>query len=135
MSNRLKSAGLAALSFSLSAGLLAAVLSPALASASPLDTQTGNERMTVQVKVDDLDLTSATDQRKLDRRIRNAARDVCDTGESDRIRHYERLCLRNAVGSAAPEVAGLIGRAERVAEGGRTDRAGRALAMTGVEVR
>lgn len=135
MSDRLKSAGLAALSFSLSAGLFAAALSPASASASPLDTQTGFERMTVHVKVADLDLTSTRDQRRLDQRIRNAAQAVCDTGGGDRLSQGDRLCRLDAVRSTRARVAGLIGQADRLAQAGQTDRASSSLAMTDVEVR
>ena len=135
MSDRLKSAGLAALSFTLSAGLLAAALSPATANASPLDTQNGYERFSVSVATGDLDLTSVKDQRRLERRIRNAARDMCEIGVSERLRQTERLCRENAVQSTSTEVAGLIERAERLAQSGQSDRASRALAMTDVQIR
>jgi UrcA family protein len=135
MSDRLKSAGLAALSFSLSAGLLAAALTPATANASQIDTQSGYERITVTVKADDLDLTSKVDQRRLDRRIRNAAREMCDTGAADRVGQSGRLCRLDAVRSTATEVASLLDRSERLAQANQPDRLASSLAITDVQVR
>lgn len=81
MTNALRSSGIAALSFTLSAGLLALALTPAMASAAtvtsvaPVEiTVTGDRSVSSRrVATADLGLTSESAMKRLDARIRGAS--------------------------------------------------------------
>lgn len=113
MNNRLQSTGLAALSFSVSAGILALALTPGMASAAPVIeteeyTVTGERLARVKrVATADLDLTSASDLKRLDARIRGAIGDVCfeDVGRWPTL--SEQQCRSDARQSADQQVAAL----------------------------
>jgi UrcA family protein len=71
------------------------------------------EGRTATVRIDDLDLTRATDRERLDTRLKSAARSVCRTnlrraGESSR----QAACLTGALAQAEPQVAQAIAEAQ-----------------------
>lgn len=69
--------------------LLTATLALAAAAAAPATAQT-TPAGTVAVEYGDLDLSNEADARKLDRRLRNAAREVCGTSN-----WVDRFCISN----------------------------------------
>ena len=82
----------------------AAVVVPAAAQA---------EDRTATVRIDDLDLTRATDRERLDTRLKSAARSVCRTnlrraGEGSR----QAACLTAALAQAEPQAARAIAAAQ-----------------------
>lgn len=111
MTSRLRSTGLAALSFTLSASVLALALAPAMAHAAIDDTQTivTGERgvPTRTVSTADLDLTSKADLKRLDARIDRAIGEVCREPGNGRATIASGLCLAEARSSAERQVAAL----------------------------
>jgi UrcA family protein len=112
MSNRLLSSGIAALSFTVSATLLALTLAPASAAAATAEevavTITGNREIaTKRVSTADLDLADAADLRRLEARLRGAVADVCDRGSNGRITLPEARCRDEARRSSDRQVAAL----------------------------
>ena len=84
---------------------LAASVTPAAAAES--------ENATAEVRIDDLDLTRATDRERLDTRLKSAARSVCRTnlrraGEGSR----QAACLTAALAQAEPQAARAIAAAQ-----------------------
>ena len=69
--------------------LLTATLAIAAAAAAPATAQTAPTDA-VAVEYGDLDLANQADARKLDRRLRNAAREVCGTSN-----WVDRFCISN----------------------------------------
>lgn len=113
MNNRLQSTGLAALSFSLSAGLLALALAPAMAHAAAL---TDSDQFTVtgerpvasrRVATADLDLASLSDLKRLDARISRAIGQVCREPGYGRATIESSHCESDARRSANQQVAVL----------------------------
>jgi UrcA family protein len=122
MDNRLKSTGVAALSFSVSAALLAFALTPAMASAAPIGADNLNftvngEQVTATKRVStaDLDLTSASDLRRLDARIGSAVREVCRGSGKSLVTISSGACDSEARRSADRQVAALRNAATSVA--------------------
>lgn len=119
MSNRLLSSGLAALSFTVSASLLALALAPGMAHASTagdvVEVVVTGESMVVtkRVATADLDLTDATDLKRLYTRIRGAIRQVCDDSGNGRTSNAESRCRHEARRSSNQQVAVL--RSEAIA--------------------
>jgi UrcA family protein len=113
MTTRLQSSGIAALSFTLSAGVLAFALTPALASAAPIgDTNeltASGERIveTRRVETSDLNLASAADLKTLDGRIRRAIGEVCSDNATPRTAFYNVACRYDARRSADQQLAAL----------------------------
>lgn len=110
MTTRLQSSGIAALSFTLSAGVLAFALTPALANAAPIDevVATGERIVETQrVETSDLNLASATDLKKLDGRIRRAIVQVCSDAATPRAAFYDNVCREDARRSADQQLAAL----------------------------
>lgn len=69
---------------------LAAVATPAMAAES--------ENATVEVRIDDLDLTRTADRERLDTRIKTAARSVCRSGlRGTAERARQSACASNAI--------------------------------------
>ncbi|WP_332820236.1 UrcA family protein [Sphingopyxis sp.] len=71
------------------------------------------ESASATVRVDDLDLTRATDRERLDVRLKNAARRVCHSGlrgltEATRT----SLCVSAALAHAEPQAARAIAQAQ-----------------------
>lgn len=73
---------------------------------------TEREQMSVDISVEDLDLTTPKGQKQLDRRIEQAARTVCRTTRpttgSRVMSHEARSCLAKARAQAREQVAALI---------------------------
>lgn len=89
MTNRLQSSGIAALSFTVSAGLLALALTPATAKAAgsdmePYELVATGERMVESRTIDasDVDFTNAADMKRLGSRINQAINQVCRDGST-----------------------------------------------------
>lgn len=92
--------------FVIAAAALAALATPAAAANVPQ----------AKVDVSDLDLSQPADQKKLDRRIDNAARRACRmTGFDAETRRIERECRLAMIENAAPQIQLAIAKA-------RTDR-------------
>lgn len=115
MNNRLKSTGFAALSFSISAGILALALVPAMATAASPATEL--EELTVNADRDvrtrrvataDLDLANASDLKRLDSRIRRAIGEVCREPGFGRVTFESVRCGSDARRSADQQVAALL---------------------------
>ena len=115
MSNRLMSSGLAALSFTVSAGLLALALTPSVASAAStkadgdvVATITGNRAVAVkEVSTAGLDLTDARDLQRLNTQVRVAIKEVCSNGDNGRIGFAEARCRDEARASSDRQIAAL----------------------------
>lgn len=83
---------------------LAAVATPAMAAES--------ENATVEVRIDDLDLTRTADRERLDTRIKTAARSVCRSGlRGTAERARQSACASNAIEKAGLQVARAIAQA------------------------
>lgn len=124
MNTRLQSTGLAALSFTLSAGVLALALTPAMVSAAAPSTEieeftvsAEREVVTRRVATADLDLANASDLKRLDARIRRAISEVCREPSNYRVTAQSNRCGSDARRSANEQVAAIR-------------RAGTALAAT-----
>jgi UrcA family protein len=110
MTTRLQSSGIAALSFTLSAGVLAFALTPALANAAPIRevVATGEGVIeTRRVETSDLNLASASDLKTLDSRIRRAIGQVCNEPGNPRATLDNRVCRHDARRSADQQLAAL----------------------------
>jgi UrcA family protein len=117
MSDKLLSSGIAALSFTVSAALLALTLAPVSAAAATADevtvTITGNREIaTKRVSTADLDLANAADLRRLEARVRGAVADVCDRGSNGRITLPEARCRDEARRSSDRQLAALRSEAQ-----------------------
>nr|WP_314443098.1 UrcA family protein [uncultured Sphingomonas sp.] len=116
MTSRLQSSGIAALSFTISAGVLALALTPATASAAATGnseevefTVTGERLVgTKRVATSDLDLTDSADLKRLDSRIRGAIGQVCAEHGDGRITPSENRCRFEARRSTDQQVAALL---------------------------
>lgn len=137
MTKSLTSAGLAALSFAVSTGVLAIALAPATASASTVspDLQVTAQRdpdvITRRVSTADLDLTNKADLRRLDRRLIAATFAVCDDGSGKRIRLQDSSCFVAAKQSADLQVARLREKAEAFAAAGLPARVATTVVIAG----
>jgi UrcA family protein len=114
MTSRLQSSGIAALSFTLSAGVLALALTPAVShaattSSEPVELTARGERLVEARRVDasDLDLASATDMKTLDARISRAINQVCREPGNSRATIDSSDCGAEARRSADQQVAAL----------------------------
>ena len=136
MTSRLKTSGIAALSFTVSAALLALALTPAAASAqtnvldgieltAPADRIVEERR----VSASGLDFTNASDMRKLDSRILRAISAVCDEPGLGRNTAAEGRCRYQARQSANSQVAALRSQAIALAEAGRAAPAPRDIVV------
>lgn len=121
MSNRLLSSGLAALSFTVSTGLLAMALAPGIAHASTranaVEVTVSGEQMVASKRVGtgDLDLTDAADLKRLDARIRGAISEVCDDAGNGRTSIAESRCRQQARRESDQQVAALRSEATALA--------------------
>ena len=136
MTSRLKTSGIAALSFTFSAALLALALTPAAASAqtnvldgieltAPADRIVEERR----VSASGLDFTNASDMRKLDARILRAISAVCDEPGLGRNTAAEGRCRYQARQSANTQVAALRSQAIALAAAGRAAPAPRDIVV------
>jgi UrcA family protein len=113
MRNQLKSSGLTALSFTLSAGLLALALTPGISSAAttagPTEVTVEGERVFARasVAVNSFDLTKASDLKRLNARIRGAIAEVCGETANVRMTVDESRCRDEARRSTQAQVAAL----------------------------
>jgi UrcA family protein len=110
MTTRLQSSGIAALSFTLSASVLAFALTPALANAAPIEEviATGERIVeTRRVETSDLNLASASDLKTLDGRIRRAVVQVCNEPGNPRATLDNRVCREDARRSADQQLSAL----------------------------
>lgn len=127
MTMSLKSAGLAALSFAISTGVLAVALAPATASASTITPEvqvfgqydSDVEIVTRRVAINDIDFTDESDLDKLDARLRRASSFVCGSVRAERMTLAATRCRVEAKRSADAKVAVLRERALALAEAGR----------------
>lgn len=128
MTKSLKSAGLAALSFAISTGVLAVALAPATASASntspdlQVTAQRDRDVMTQRISIADLDLSKRSDLRTLDSRLRRASVAVCGDAGIERLTLDATRCRVGAKRSADLQVAGLRAKAEALAAAGLPSR-------------
>ncbi|AJA09055.1 Putative secreted protein [Sphingopyxis fribergensis] len=84
---------------------LTAAAAPAMAA--------GNGNRTVEVRIDDLNLTHTADRERLDSRLKNAARSVCRTGLRGAAENARRsACLSNVLAKVAPKARQAIARAQ-----------------------
>lgn len=114
MTNRLQSSGIAALSFTVSAGLLALALTPATAKAAasdmePYELVATGERMVESRTIDasDVDFTNAADVKRLGSRINQAINQVCRDGSTGRTLIASGRCYSDARQSANQQIAVL----------------------------
>lgn len=114
MTSRLQSSGIAALSFTLSAGILALALTPAMAHAAATDaapvelTATADRDVeTRRVDASDIDFTNAADLKMLNSRINRAVNDVCRDPGYGRATIGSGRCYTEARLSANQQVAAL----------------------------
>lgn len=94
---------------------------PAVAQDRPITVTAPEERVPVRyVSYRDLDLTRASDEQRLGRRVRHAARDVCD----ESIPYVSSAwaptltCRAQAVEGAKPQIARAVLRAREIAANG-----------------
>jgi UrcA family protein len=74
------------------------------AAAGPANAQTADDLRSVKVAIGDLNLASPIDQKRLDARLRSAARSVCaNGGQTVADRTHETACVREAVKATAPQ--------------------------------
>lgn len=124
MTKSLRSAGLAALSFAVSTGVLAFALAPAAATASTgspelqVTAQRDTNYVAERVSIADLNLSSKADLKTLDGRLRRASVSVCDDGTANRATLDSTRCRVAAKRSADIQVAGLRAKAEALAAAG-----------------
>lgn len=126
MTSRIKSSGIAALSFTLSAAVLALALTPAVASAqasaladieltAPGDWIVEERR----VATAGLDFTNAADMKTLDGRLRRAITAVCDGRDLSLINTAELACRQQARVSADRQVTAMRNEAFALAAAAR----------------
>lgn len=89
------------------------ILALSLAASAIPATAAENENATVEVRIDDLDLSRAADRERLDTRVKSAARSVCRTnlrraGEGSR----QAACVTAALAQAEPQAARAIAAAQ-----------------------
>lgn len=127
MTSRLKTSGIAALSFTLSAAVLALALTPGMASAQAsnlddIELTAPGDRIVEERRVDveGVDFTNAADMKKLDARIGRAIVVVCAEQDLGRIKTVEVQCRHQARLSTDRQVAALRSEAIALAAAGRT---------------
>ncbi|UUR07867.1 UrcA family protein [Sphingomonas glaciei] len=125
MTSRLQSSGIAALSFTLSAGILALALTPAVAHAAITDAEpveltatADRDVQTRRVDASDVDFTNAADLKRLKSRIDRAVFDVCRDPGNDRRLIADGRCHYDARRSANEQVAALRASATLLAAAG-----------------
>lgn len=78
------------------------------------------EASTHEIRIDDLDLTSARDQRRLEIRIKSAARRICDDGIGGAAaRAQQSECMTTTLAAARPQTDRAIARAQGSQNGAR----------------
>lgn len=78
--------------------------------------ETGNH----EIRIDDLDLTSARDQQRLEIRIKSAARRICDNGVGGVAgRAQQSECMADTLAAARPQTDRAIARAQGSQNGAR----------------
>lgn len=86
-------------------------LSLTAAAAPAMAAETGNR--SVEVRIDDLNLTHAADRERLDTRLKSAARSVCRTGRRGAAENARQsACLSNALANVEPQTMQAIARAQ-----------------------
>lgn len=133
MTRTLQSTGFAALAFSIALGLVAATVSQPAAATELRITAQDDDVLTKRVSVADLDLSQAKDVRRLEGRIRSAARFVCAPLSAGRVLVEEANCRAVAQASTVTQVAALRERATRLAAAGMPSRIETTLAVVGTE--
>lgn len=136
MTSRLKTSGIAALSFTLSAAMLALALTPAAVAAQTnvldgIELTAPGDRIVEErrVSVSGLDFTNASDMRKLDARILRAISAVCNEPGLGRNTMAEGRCRHQARQSSNVQVAALRSQAIALAAAGRTAPAPRDIVV------
>ncbi len=88
------------------------ILALSLTAAAPvMAAGTGNP--TVEVRIDDLDLTRAADRERLDTRLKSAARSVCRTGLRGAAENARQsACLAGVLANVEPQTRQAIARAQ-----------------------
>jgi UrcA family protein len=114
MTSRLQSSGIAALSFTLSAGILALALTPAIAHAATVEAEpveliaTGDREVeTRRIDASAVDFSNAADLKLLQSRINRAINDVCREPGNGRAIIASGRCYTEARLSANQQVAAL----------------------------
>ena len=86
-------------------------LSPPAAATPARAAETGNPA--VEVRIDDLNLTRATDRQRLDTRLKSAARSVCRTGLRGAAENARQsACLADVLANVGPQTRRAIARAQ-----------------------
>jgi UrcA family protein len=135
MSKKFKSAGTAALAFSLTVGVVG-LLAEQPAAASPSDSSNSHMiEASELVSTAGLDLAKPADVRRLEARIRAATRRVCDDEGPRKFSAHEQICRTAARKSAQQQVASLVDRSQRLAAAGQAVaiRTGSAVTLAGGE--
>ena len=71
------------------------------------------EQPTAEIRIADLDLTTAHGQHRLEARVKSAARDLCNTRDRGlSARALETQCIADVMASAKPQADRAIARAE-----------------------
>lgn len=92
------------------------ILTASIALAAAVPATAADRDDSAQVRIDDLDLASPSDQQRLDRRVASAARRLCTDGTRGVVAmQHEQRCIALALESAAPQ-------AERAIALARTNR-------------
>lgn len=126
MTSRLQSSGIAALSFTLSAAVLALALTPSVASAqantlADIELTARGDRIVEERRVptSGLNFTSASDMKKLDASIGRAITAVCAQQDLSFIKTAEIQCRQVARLSSVRQVTALRNQAIALAAAGR----------------
>lgn len=86
----------------------------ALAASVPAAAQSQQEEVTVEVRLNGLDLSHAADQQRLDERVNYAIRRACRVDARDaESRRVQRACEQNLTEALAPRVELAINEARR----------------------
>jgi UrcA family protein len=119
VSNKLRSAGSAALAFSLTIGVVGLLAAePAAARDLTVTAQSAEVFPTERVSTAGLDLTRAEGVRLLQAKVNAASRRVCNVSAVGLHGPSELSCRKTAKAAAAPQIANLIERSQRLAAAG-----------------
>ena len=71
------------------------------------------EQQTAEIRIADLDLSTAQGQQRLETRMKSAARSLCSTGDRGvSAKSLETQCINEVIASAKPQADRAIARAE-----------------------
>ena len=118
----MRSTGSAAFALSMTAGIVALLAAqPAPARGLSSAAATSDEAVSETISIADLNLTKASDQKRLNSRIKYASKRVCTIGGLGYAgQQLEAQCSRAAYQSARPQMEALVQQAQRFAAAGET---------------